>query len=188
MDFKKNYNNKTKSNFPKLGKCMCCFGLSEDTSAKVCSISIALYLIYSLIKSVEVSVFFSLIYGATLISTLFLIIGLFKSKLSFMTQFIYVYLVYLILKTSSIIIICLGVFFYEKKGGFDEMLQEHNIAFSENKVAFNIGLIYGLFVSYFPLIFEVYFYLVNGSYIESIEKTLEQKLLTDVENDFTNIV
>ncbi|ORX84935.1 hypothetical protein BCR32DRAFT_265974 [Anaeromyces robustus] len=162
---------KIKIRFPNVGKCICCCCLSEDTSMQVCSIIMALYLLYGAWASRND--FFSLVtYGATFVSNVFFTIGLFQSKLNYMIQYIYIYLVYLIIMIVSTVFALLVAFGIM---GSTYSSKAYNSMETEEKavVGFSIGIVVVMVV--IPLFIEIYYYLVCGSYVQGIEKTLEDE-------------
>jgi len=159
--------------FPKINRCLCCCCMDFDTAIKVCSILITMLYGISVIYSLSNIISF-IIYVSLFISLIFLTVGVFNGKLSYMKQFIYIFLIKIIIQGILIIIALFLVLFIENKN-----------------ITHNSGVRTLLMINFFiPLLFyglEIYYYICVGSYTqffaEEIEKSNEAKKLKSNENE-----
>ncbi|KAG4104283.1 hypothetical protein H8356DRAFT_1640875 [Neocallimastix lanati (nom. inval.)] len=172
--------------FPEINKCYCCCCMNFDVAIKVCTIIMAI--LYGLSTIYSISNIFTLFYSIViLVSLIFLAIGLFNGKLSYMKQFIYVFLVNLILEGISIILLVVVFFFF--KDAFSKILNQEAATQSYNNAEFNMQyqknteaintvvntmLVFSVVTSVIFYGLSIYYYICTGSYIQTFEKELEK--------------
>ncbi|KAG4104627.1 hypothetical protein H8356DRAFT_1303488 [Neocallimastix lanati (nom. inval.)] len=166
--------------FPRINKCILCCGLDFETSIKVCTIIMTVLSIISAYGSMKAinSYFSVLIYIIVSISLIFLTIGLYKNKVSYMNQFIYVFLVYLIILTIAVVgIIGIYIYFVLNYGKiYDYIERAYNFLAEsadteQSSLIVTVGIYIAVFVIYYIL--QIYYYIVTGSYIQRVKEELK---------------
>jgi hypothetical protein len=144
-----------------------------DTAIKVCSILVTvLYGIGSLYSLIDFIL--CIFYIPSFISLIFLTIGVFKGKLSYMKQFIYVFLIKFIIIGILLIISLFIVLFVKNKN------TTHDVGVRKLLI-----IIIAIVLIFYCL--ELYYYICVGSYIQSFvedfERSIEAKKLESAENE-----
>ncbi|KAL6600281.1 hypothetical protein U3516DRAFT_844804 [Neocallimastix sp. 'constans'] len=188
-----------KRRFPRIGRCCCCF--SPEMSVTVSSIILIVLLILCIIYSISFNIGMmdttSIIIDYTvivcvIISLIVLVIGVKKSKSSFMKQFRIVFLLDLVYEIYGIITYFIKVnsdeFIQETlkimKDSYKTMNMENQLSeemlINNIKRSFRVAMIEYIIIS----IIMIYYYLSTCSYIEDVkEKQFEEKDIRNLENN-----
>ncbi|KAG4104281.1 hypothetical protein H8356DRAFT_1303983 [Neocallimastix lanati (nom. inval.)] len=153
--------------FPKINRCLCCCWVDFYTAIKGCTMLLTmLYGIITIFSFVDVAVFACI--APLFISFIFLSIGIYNGKLSFMEQFIIIYFVKLFIQGIIITIGLLAATFIDGTSIIGDYSERVVFVI----VIFFILFIYGL---------AIYYYICVGSYTqffaEEIKKSNEARKL-----------
>ncbi|ORX84931.1 hypothetical protein BCR32DRAFT_265970 [Anaeromyces robustus] len=177
-----------KRHFPKLGRC--CYCLSDKASVIVSTLLVLVWLVLSNIYLSKVDVYGILeIIAAviTAISLILLLIGVNKVNLTFLRQFKYVFLIYIV-ALFLIVILYLTRLFSDsfRQKGVAELKKKPNYSNKSNKGVehiFTYTWILSTSIRIIILILIIFYYFVTCSYIEDVEQRVgEEYSIRDFEN------
>ncbi|ORX84934.1 hypothetical protein BCR32DRAFT_265973 [Anaeromyces robustus] len=148
--------------------CLCC--CQGESSAIIYTFAMLVYVAILIIASLSTfQLIGTAIYIGILISLIVFTVGLFKKNLKYMIQFLYVFFIYLLLKTVIVVICILYIFNLSEP---DDKKVGNMVVHYENDNSLVIGLIIVFIV--IPYLVELYYYLYIGSYTKYIKKTIEK--------------
>eukprot|EP00833_Pecoramyces_ruminatium_P014805 jgi/Orpsp1_1/1188837/evm.model.d7180000067593.1 len=168
--------------FPKINTCLCCCCMDFDTAIKVCTYTMivinALCLLYSAASLITI-----VLYGGVIASLIFFLIGINKKNVTYIKQFIYVYLAKIILTLIGLVLLIVALFFYkdyaDKVFGATQVqvnsdMDQQFQANAENMKAaatIAVGVLIGIYV--IETLLDIYYYVCAGSYAEDIIEEIE---------------
>jgi len=164
---------KGRSKFPNMSKYTC--STPDKLAAKYMSIILLVILIINLLYSIKsryewIDFFFNV---AEIACTIMGLIGINKDKIFFMNLFLYGFLICLIISLIEFIVIIIIVFF-----GFK--MEKYFIVYSHDIGPFVIFIVIAFALIY--LLFEIYAYLVIGSYIEQTKRDYSDTEIQQLES------
>jgi len=187
--------------FPKIGQCLCCFNFSSYTSFIVSTFIVIVFtsleflvcLYYVIYNHDRYYIFIGLVALIAIISNILLLIGAKKKNRIYMRQFMIVYFLYLAVATLGTIRLIGRMYLYNNNEEFYKEQNDLFIVSNKNNgyySTYNDEQIKGYYqnqyfiriiLSIVFLIIVIFYYMINCSYIETIEENIKKEKIQKFE-------